>query len=141
MGTFSVTPTVAQGMLNGTGLQEALGTSPKIIIYAGTPPASAAASLSGNTVLATLANSSTPFSGFSDTGTAGRATYAAISNATAAATGTATFWRQLDNAATTQKFQGSAGTSATDLILNTTAITSGSTVSITAGTIDLPYGP
>jgi hypothetical protein len=33
------------------------------------------------------------------------------------------------------------GTSATDMILNTTAITSGSTVSLTSATISLPYGP
>jgi hypothetical protein len=33
------------------------------------------------------------------------------------------------------------GTATSDLILNTTSITSGSTVSITAATIDLPEGP
>ncbi|EUA24043.1 hypothetical protein I552_10266 [Mycobacterium xenopi 3993] len=32
---FSLTSAVAQGMLNGTGLAEALGASPKIRIYSG----------------------------------------------------------------------------------------------------------
>lgn len=139
---FSLTPTVAQGMLNGTGLAEALGASPKIVTYSGTPPANAAAALSGNTVLSTNVAAATPLSGFSDTGTAGRATWAAIANATAVATGTATFFRILDNAGTTVKAQGSVGAGGTyDLVLNTTAITTGSTVSITSATTDLPYGP
>jgi hypothetical protein len=141
MGTFSVTSVVAQGMLNGTGLAESIGASPKIVIYGGTPPTNADTALSSNTVLATLTCAVTPISGFSDTGTAARATYAAIASASAVATGTGTFFRQLDSAGTTAKFQGSVGTTATDLILNTAAITTGSTVSITSATVDLPKGP
>lgn len=141
MGTFSITPTVAEGMLNATGFEEAIGTSPTLRIYAGTPPASAAAALSSNTLLATLACASTPISGVTDTGTAARATYAAISSATAAATGTATFFRHLKSDGTTVIDQGGVGTSGADCNLNTTAITSGSTVSITSDTMDLPYGP
>lgn len=140
-GIFSITVAVAQGMLNSTGLAEALGASPKTILYSGTMPASANASLSGNTVLATLVGAATPFSGFTDTGTAARATMGAIANATAVATGTSTFYRHLDNAGTTVKAQGDVGTAGTALILNTASITTGSTVSITAGTIDFPYGP
>lgn len=142
MATFSITPTVAQGMLNSTGFAEALGASPKIRIYSGTPPANAAAALSGNTQLAELTMAATPFSGFTDTGSAGRATAAAITaDSSADATGTASFFRILDSAGTTVKAQGSVGTSAADLILNTTSITLGSTVSITSATFDLPYGP
>lgn len=137
---FSLTPTVAQGMLNGTGLAEALGASPKIIIYAGSVPAGAGASLGSPTTLATLTGASTPLSGFSDTGTAGRATWGTIASATAAATGTAAFFRVTTSGGTVIA-QGSVGTSTADLVLNTTAITSGSTVSITAATTDLPYGP
>jgi hypothetical protein len=141
MGTFSITPTVAEGMLNSTGFAEALGASPTLRIYAGTPPANAAAALSSNTLLATLACAATPISGWTDTGTAGRATYAAIASATAAATGTATFFRHLKSDGTTVLDQGAVGTSGADCNLNTTAITSGSTVSITSDTMDLPYGP
>lgn len=138
---FSLTSVVAQGMLNATGLAEALATSPKVIIYSGTAPTNADTALSSNTVLATLTCASTPISGYSDTGTAARATFAAIASATAVATGTATFFRIVDNAGTTVKAQGSVGTASADLVLNTTAITTGSTVSITSATIDLPKGP
>lgn len=139
MGTYSITPTVAQGMLNGTAYAAALGTSPTIKIYSGTVPANAAASNTG-TLLATLACASTPISGYSDTGTAGRATFGSITSASAVATGTASFWRRQTSGATVID-QGSCATSGSDLNLNTTAITSGSTVSITSATTDLPYGP
>lgn len=140
MGTFSITPTAAQGMLNGTGLAEAIGASPLIKIYSGSVPANAAATLGAAVLLATNTMASTPFSGFSDTGTAGRATAGAIASATAVATGTASFWR-LTTSGGTVVAQGSCATSGSDLNLNTTAITTGSTVSITAATFDLPYGP
>lgn len=142
MGTYSITPTVAQGMVGGTSTyNEALGASPKIRFYSGTAPANAAAALSGNTLLAELVCAATPISGTSDTGTAGRATFGAIANATAAATGTASFFRTVTNAGTTTIDQGSVGTSAADAIVNTTAFTSGSTISVTSRTVDLPYGP
>lgn len=141
---FYITNAVAQGMLNATGLGEAIdaGTAAVIEIYAGSVPANADAALSGNTLLAQLTCSAAAFSGFSDTGSAGRATFAAItSDSSADATGTATFFRILTQNAGTVVAQGTAGTATSDLILNTTAITSGSTVSITAATIDLPEGP
>lgn len=139
---LSLTNAVVAGMLNSTGLSEALGASPKIRIYSGTVPANADASLSSNTQLAELTCAATPFSGYSDTGSASRATFGTITPDTSAdATGTATFFRILDSAGTTVKAQGTVGTSGTDLVLNTTSITSGSTVSITSGTIDLPEGP
>lgn len=146
MGTLSITPTVAQGMLNSTGYAEALGTSPQIRIYSGTPPANAAAALSGNTLLATNNCATTPIASYSDTGTAGRATFAAIANATAVASGTATFYRKVKSDGTTVIEQGAVGTgtvgtSGNDMSLNTTSITAGSTVSITSATTDLPYGP
>jgi hypothetical protein len=101
MGTYSITPTVAQGM---------------------------------------LACAATPISGYSDTGTAGRATFAAIASATAVATGTASFWRRQTSGSTVVD-QGSCATSGSDLNLNTTSVTSGSTVSVTSATTDFPYGP
>src|SRR5688572_2605932 len=123
MTAFSITQAVAAGMLNGTGLAEALGASPKIRIYNGTAPANADAALSGNTQLAELVCAATPFSGFSDTGANARATFGAIANDSSAdATGTASFFRILDSAGTTVKAQGDVGTSAANLILNTVAI-------------------
>jgi hypothetical protein len=141
---FYITNAVASGMLNSTGLAESIdaGTAAVINIYSGTAPSNADASLSGNTLLAQLTCSGTAFSGYSDTGTAARATFAAItSDSSADATGTATFFRILTQNAGTVIAQGTVGTSASDLILNTTSITAGSTVSITAATIDLPEGP
>lgn len=141
MGTYSITPTVAEGMIGGSSTYaEALGTSPVINIYSGTVPTNAAASLGSATLLVTLAAASTPISGTSDTGTAGRATWATITAATAGATGTAAFFRTATSGGTVID-QGSVGTSGTDCVLNTAAITAGSTVSITSRTNDLPYGP
>lgn len=139
---LSLTSAVGQGMLNGTGLAEAVGASPKIRIYSGTAPADANAALSGNTVLAELPCAATPFSSFTTVGANERATFGAITpDNSADNTGAATFWRLLDNAGTTTKMQGSVGTTGADLNLNTTAITAGSTVSINSGVIDFPRGP
>lgn len=138
----SITAAAASAALNNTGFAGYVGTSPQIIIYSGTAPASARAALSGNTVLATLACAATPFASFTDDGSANYvATFAAIANAIAAATGTATFWRLVKSDGTTVVMQGTCGTSGAEMNLNTTAITSGSTVSITSGTVKLPYGP
>lgn len=142
MAEWYFTNAVVAGMLNATGFAEALGASPKIRLYSGTKPANADAALSGNTQLAELVCAATPIASYSDTGPAARATLGAIASDTSAdATGTATFGRFLDNAGTTVKSQFDVGTTGTSLILNTTSITAGSTVSITAGTIDLPEGP
>lgn len=142
MGEFYVTNAVAAGMLNGTGLSEALGASPKIRIYSGTKPANADASLAGNTLLAELTMAATPFASYSDTGSASRANFGAVASDTSAdATGTATFGRILDSAGSTVKCQFDAGTTTQALVLNTAAISIGSTVAITSGYIELPEGP
>jgi hypothetical protein len=140
MGTYSVTEAVAAGMLATTGFETSLGTSPTLVFYSGTAPANARTALSGNTVLATLNCAATPITSVADNGSTGVvATYAAISSATAAATGTATFFRHLAGATVID--QGAVGTSGADCNLNTTAITAGSTVSVTSDTMTLPYGP
>lgn len=141
---FYLTNAVAQGMLNGTGLAEAIdaGTAAVIELYAGSVPANADASAAGLTLLASMTCSATAFSGYSDTGTAGRATFAAITSDTSAdATGTASCFRIKTQTGGTVIAQGTVGTSSADLIMNTVAVTAGSTVSITSGTIDLPEGP
>src|SRR5436305_9480661 len=108
----SITQAAASGMLNNTGLAAYTGASPLIIVYAGTAPASARAALSGNTVLATLTCAATPFSSFTDDGSANEvATFAAIANAVAAATGTAVFWRLVKADGTTVVMEGTCGTS------------------------------
>lgn len=140
---FYVTNGVAQGMLGSTGLTEAIdaGTAAVIRILSGSVPANADAAETG-TLLASLTCAATAFSGLSDTGTAARATFAAITqDSSADNTGTATYFRILTQTGGTVIAQGNVGTSAASLVLNTTSISAGSTVSITSATIDLPEGP
>jgi hypothetical protein len=109
----------------------AVGTSGKIRIYDGTPPADAGTALSSNTVLADLACSSTFAAGASG----GVLTVNAITSDTSAdATGTASFFRVLTSA-NAAVIQGTVGTSGADLNLNTTSISSGATVAISSFTI------
>lgn len=139
---FYVTQAVAAAMAAAFNTAADAGTAAVVNIYSGTAPANADAALSGNTQLAQLTCSATFSSGISDTGTAARITLAAITaDSSADATGTASFFRILTQSGGTVIAQGTAGTSASDLILNTVSITSGSTVSITAATIDVPEGP
>lgn len=138
---FFITNAVAQAMMTTFGTQIDAGTAAVINIYSGGVPSNADAALSGNTLLAQLTCTATAFSGISDTGTGARGTFAAItSDSSADATGTATFFRILTQSGGTVVAQGTVGTSSADLVLNTTAITAGSMVSITSGTIDLPEG-
>ena len=142
--TFYLHTDVVLAMVGGTGNQSLasfVGASPLIRIYGGSVPADANASLSSNPQLAELVCASTPFSSFALalTNTVARATFGTIADdASADATGTATFFRLLKAGGTTVVGQGAVGTSAAELILNTTAITLGSIVSITSGYIDLP---
>lgn len=140
---FYLSNATVAGMLNSTGLAEAIGPGGKLKIYSGTVPANADAANSG-TQLAELTLATPPFSAFTDTGTAARATFGPIGADTSADnTGTATFFRG-ENSAGSVKCQGTVGKAvdgAFDLIMQTTAFTAGSTVSISSGTIDLPEGP
>lgn len=139
--TPSITQAAAVAMMTALGVQIDAGTAAVINIYGGTMPANADAALSGNTLLAQMTCSATAFTGITDSGTAARATLAAIAPDTSAdASGTATFWRLLTQLGGTVILQGSVGTTNADLILNTTAITAGSQVSITSALIDLPRG-
>lgn len=135
-----VTNAVAVAM--ATAIETAIdaGTAAVVNLYSGTAPADADAALSGNTQLAQLVASAV-FGVVAASGNNGRITASAISpDSSADATGTATFFRILTQNAGTVCFQGTVGTATADLILNTTSITAGSTVSITAATIDVPEG-
>lgn len=137
---FWITQAVAKQMMDTFDTQVDAGTAAVINIYDGTAPATADAALSGNTLLAQLVMSATAF-GAATTANPSVVTASAItSDSSADATGTASFFRILTQSAGTVVAQGSAGTSGCDLNLNTTAITSGSTVSITAATVSLPTG-
>lgn len=105
----------------------AIGTSGKLKIYSGTAPASANASLSGNTLLADLDLSSSFAAGASG----GVLTANSIATENPVAGGTATFFR-LTTSGGTVVAQGTVGTSGADLNLATTALTTGVQVSITS---------
>ncbi len=88
------------------------------------------------TLLATLTFSNTSFGAAS----AGTATAAAITSETnAPASGTAQHFR-IKNAANTTIMQGTVGTSASDIVLDSTSIISGGTVAMTSLTLSQPPG-
>jgi hypothetical protein len=104
-------------------------------IYSGTRPATPDTALSGNTLLASLTLNATAFAAASG-GT--KTANAVTSDTNAAATGTASFARFFKTDGTTAVIDGNVGTSAADVIINSTAIQSATTVScssivITAG--------
>lgn len=112
-------------------ITSAISTSGLLRIYSGTQPTNPDTALSGNTVLAELALSSTFAAGSSG----GVLTASAITNDSSADnTGTATFASLLTSGGT-RKVDMSVGTSGADLNLNTTSITSGAAVSVSSLTI------
>lgn len=119
------------------------GTTGVIRIYGGTMPTNADAA-NANAVLATLTLANPSFG----TASGGVLNAAGITNdPSAAASGTATFFRVMMTtdsgaaaaaAATDKRFQGTVGTSASDMNLNSTAITVGGTVSLTSWSYQFP---
>lgn len=103
----------------------ALFNSGYLRLYSGTQPANANTALSGNTLLCTLRFNATAFTNANGVLTANAIT----SDTSAAASGTATFFRAFQSDGTTVLMDGSVGTSAANLILPTTTITAGQTVS------------
>lgn len=104
------------------------GSGAKLRIYDGTRPATGGAA---TTLLAEF-TLGTPFAPAASAATLSPTLPA---NATAAATGTATWFRVVKADGTTHVLDGSAGTTGTDMVLNTTSITSGITVSVTAWSV------
>lgn len=128
--TISYDDTTQKAKLDA--LDTMVGTSPLLRIYSGSAPATANASLSGNTLLAELAMASTPFGAAAGTGTVTKTAAAIASDTSADATGTATFFRIYKSDGTTCRIQGSVGTSGADLNLSSTSITSGGTVAVSS---------
>lgn len=109
----------------------AIGTSGLLRMYTGTQPTNPDTALAGNTMCASLALSAT----FAPASSGGVLTANAITTETSAdATGTVTFGSLLTSGAV-RKVDFTIGTSAADLILNTTSIVSGAQVSVSSLTI------
>jgi len=108
----------------------ALCNSGFIDIMSGTQPAANGAA---TTVLASPTFGATAFGAAAS----GVATANAIGSVAAGATGTASWFRAYKTDHTTAVFDGSIGTSGANLNLNSTAIQSGATVSVTALTFTI----
>lgn len=107
----------------------AAGGSALLRIYDGTRPATGG---TATTKLAELTCNAT----FAPAASGGVLTLNSITqDASADATGTATWFRIVKSDGTTFVMDGSVGTSGADLNLNSTSITSGGTVSVTSFTI------
>lgn len=113
------------------------GAGPGLLrIYDGTQPAGPDTAVSTQVLLAELTMSDPAFGAASN----GVATASAITADSAAnATGTAS-WFRIVTSAGTAVIDGSVGTSASDLVLNSTAIQSGAEVSVSSLTYTAPAG-
>ncbi|CAJ3073461.1 Uncharacterised protein [Burkholderia pseudomallei] len=125
--TMGFSTAVRNAMLDAITTQA--GASALLNIYSGTRPATGGA-LSGNTLLAQLTCNAT----FAPASSGGVLTLNSIANATAAATGTAV-WARLTTSGGTFVADFGVGTSGTEIIIGTTSITSGATVSVSSATI------
>lgn len=115
------------------------GTNGSLVVYSGTPPATADTALSGNTALATFTLADPAFGAAAS----GVATLDATPTLTTTgdAAGTATFFRIYDQDGanlTDVVLQGAVATSGAELNLNTTTISVGVNVEITSGTFTMP---
>lgn len=101
-------------------------------IYSGTKPATVDTAIGAQVVLAELTLGSPAFG----VATNGVITANAITGDTAAnATGTASFYRAFKSGGTVAVCDGTVGTSASDMILNSVALQAGAAVEITSWTI------
>jgi hypothetical protein len=123
----------------------AVGTkcnSGSLKVYAGTQPTDANTAVSSQTLLGTFTFNATAFGTPTASGTAPSritsATAGSISDITAAASGTAAWFRALQSDGTTVVFDGSVGTSGADLNLTDTSITAGEAMSISSFALSAP---
>lgn len=126
---LALSTTTRNAMLDA--ITTAIGSNGLLRIYDGTRPASGG---TATTLLAELALSATAAGAASS----GVLTFSAISNdASANATGTAT-WFRIVTSGGTFVIDGNVGTSGSDLNLNTTSIVSGGPVAVSSFTITAP---
>jgi len=105
-----------------------------IRIYDGSQPANADTAITTQNLLATLRFASTAFGSPSN----GVITAAAIASVTASASGTASWYRAFKSDGTTVVMDGNVATSNANMVVPTTSIVSGLTVSVTSLTHTVP---
>lgn len=132
---FRITVAVANAMLNAFTTANDAGTAAVIQIYTASQPATPETAVGAQTLLGTLTMNATSFgAAASNTITANSIT----DDTSADATGTAAWFRMSTQSGGTAICDGSVGTSSADMVINTTAITSGSTISCTSCVLTMP---
>jgi hypothetical protein len=128
-------------------LNKTNSTSSIIKIFTGSPPANTEAADSGTLLSEGMTLSDTAFADATSVLTGGSRGATASANSigsdtAAAAGGTAGYYRAYywSGSAWVCVFQGTCGTSDTDMILNTTSIIEGATVACSAWSVNLPDG-
>lgn len=111
-------------------LETEIGTAPILKIRTGSAPADCATADSGSVLV-----SITLPSDWLAAASGGTKAKSGTWSATASGTGTAGHFRIYDSGGSTCHFQGTVGAGSGDLSLNTTSITSGQTVTISAFTL------
>ena len=140
---------MSTGLCNGlllTGSLKGLLSTMEVRIYAGTPPATADADCTANTLLCTVKNfnGGSPIAATFDTAVAAPGVLAKTPAETwsgvNAATGTATFYRTVNNAdantlsTTAVRIQGTVGVGGADMNVASVAFVSGATFPVNAYT-------
>lgn len=117
----------------------ASAASGKLRIYSGSQPADADATIGAATLLAELTMGATAFGSATSTASTNSVltANAITQDSSADATGTAAWFRLWQSNGTTPILDGTVGTSGTDLIINSTAISSGAAVSASSLTLTL----
>lgn len=124
--------TAASAAANGVG--DLMDTG-YLRIYDGTIPTNANTAVGAQVLLAELRFNAAAFAAASN----GVITAGAITaDSSANATGTASWYRALQSDGTTVMWDGTVGTSGADLNLNSTAVQSGASVSVTSLTLTFP---
>jgi hypothetical protein len=120
----------------------ALANAGKLRVYSGAQPTDANTAIGAQTMLGEFTMNATAFAASVASGTAPTrsavATANAISNITAAATGTAAWFRLLKSDGTTVLFDGTVGLSGSDLNLTDITLTAGETMSVSSFTVSNP---
>src|SRR2546426_264740 len=117
----------------------ALASSGILRIYSGSQPADADASIGAGVVLAELTMSATAFGSATNTASTNSVltANAITSDSDANATGTAAWFRLWKSDGTTPLYDGTVGTSGTDMVINSTAIQIHAAVSCSALTLTM----
>lgn len=135
---FRLSNGVAKAMADAFTTYNDGGSAALIRIYNGTQPADPDTAITSQTLLAELTMSATSFGAASDANPGGRITANAITgDASANATGTASWFRIVTQAGGNTVCDGSVGTASADLVLNSVDIVTLATVDISSFTITM----